>query len=218
MQKIKLKTILFDMDGVVIDSEKLHLRAMGLTLEQHDIEYTQSFLNDYVGRSDESFFRYVHENIDSSNSIEDLIKEKNAFFEDLLKELQYVEGFTDFIQEVKTMKLRTALVTSSSLFTVRKVNKLLNLLPFFDIIVTEEDTQKHKPHPEPYLLALENLGAGNRSVLIIEDSINGILSGKAAGCRVAGLTTSFDAETLQDAGADYVIDSFSELHIEKDST
>lgn len=203
------------MDGVVIDSEKLHLRAMGLTLEQHGIEYSQSFLNDYVGRSDESFFRYVHENMDNSHSIEELLKEKNAFFEGLLKELEYVEGFTDFIQEVKTMKLKTGLVTSSSLFTVRKVDSLLNLTSFFDLVVTEEDTQKHKPNPEPYLLALENLGADNRSTLIIEDSINGIAAGKAAGCRVAGVTTSFDVKTLQDAGADYVIDHFSELYLTK---
>ena len=97
---MKLKTILFDMDGVVIDSEKLHLRAMGLTLEQHGIKYSQSFLNDYVGRSDESFFRYVYENMDNTHSMEELLEEKNAFFEDLLKELKYVEGFTDFIQKV----------------------------------------------------------------------------------------------------------------------
>lgn len=213
MEKLQLKTILFDMDGVVIDSEKLHLHAMGLTLEQHGIEYSQTFLNDYVGRSDESFFRYVYENMDNTHPLEELLEEKNSFFEGLLNEMEYVKGFTDFIQKVKTMKLQTALVTSSSLFTVRKVDTLLNLTSFFDLIITEEDTQKHKPDPEPYLLALENLGADHRSTLIIEDSINGIVAGKAAGCRVAGLTTSFDAHTLQDAGADYIIDDFSELHI-----
>ena len=84
----KLKTILFDMDGVVIDSERLHLRAMGLTLEQHGIEYTESFLNGYVVRSDESFFGYVHKNMDDSHSVEELIDEKNAFFEELIKELE----------------------------------------------------------------------------------------------------------------------------------
>ncbi|RNC66946.1 HAD family phosphatase [Proteiniphilum sp. X52] len=212
MQKLALKTILFDMDGVVIDSEKLHLRAMGLTLERHGIEYSQSFLTDYVGRSDESFFRHVYENMDNTHSMEELLEEKNAFFEGLLKELKYVEGFTDFIQKVKSIKLQAGLVTSSSLFTVRKVDKLLNLTSFFDIVITEEDTQKHKPNPEPYLLALDNLGADHRSTLIIEDSINGILAGKAAGCGVAGLTTSFGAATLQDAGADWVINSFSDLH------
>ncbi len=209
----KLKTILFDMDGVVIDSERLHLRAMGLTLEQHGIEYTESFLNGYVGRSDESFFGYVHKNMDDSHSVEELIDEKNAFFEELIKELEYVEGFTDFIQSVKTMNLQTGLVTSSSLFTVQKVDKQRDVTSFFDIVITEEDSLKHKPNPEPYLLALEHLKAEGKSTLIIEDSINGIIAGKAAGCKVAGITTSFNAKTLEDAGADYVIERFSELDI-----
>lgn len=208
MQELKCKTILFDMDGVVIDSEKLHLKAMGLTLEQYGIEYTPSFLNGYVGRSDESFFRYVYENMDNSHTLEALIKQKNIFFEELIKELEYVEGFTDFIQRVKSVKLQTGLVTSSSLFTVQKVNKQLNVTSFFDIVITEEDTLKHKPNPEPYLLALKKLGADNGSTLVIEDSINGIRAGKAAGCTVVGITTSFDATTLQDAGADYVIENF----------
>ena len=211
-----IKTVLFDMDGVVIDSEKLHLRAMGLTLEKHGIDYTQSFLNKFVGRSDESFFQYVYENMDDSHSVDQLLKEKNDYFENLLKELRYVEGFTDFIQAVKTKRLQTALVTSSSRFTVRTVDKLLNLTPFFDVVVAEEDTLKHKPNPEPYLLALKRLNAEKESALVIEDSINGILSGKAAGCKVAGLTNSFDADTLLDAGADLVIDHFSELQIERD--
>lgn len=204
------------MDGVVIDSEKLHLRAMALTLERHGIQYTQSFLNSYVGRSDESFFRYVYENMDNSRNMEELLDEKNVFFEDLLSQLQYITGFTDFIRKIKSMKLKTGLVTSSSFFTVSKVDNLLNFTPYFDLVITEEDTQKHKPNPDPYLLALKNLGADNRSTLIIEDSINGILAGKAAGCKVAGLTTSFDTETLRNAGADYVIDRFSDLHIAND--
>lgn len=70
---------------------------------------------------------------------------------------------------------------------------------------------KHKPHPEPYLLALERTGADRQSTFIIEDSINGILAGKAAGCTVAGLTTSLDADTLEQAGADYVVRSYAAL-------
>ena len=104
MQKKKIKTILFDMDGVVIDSEKLHLRAMGLTLEKFDIPYTQSFLDEYVGRSDESFFDYVFNNMDSSFEVEDLLQNKNMFFEDLLIDLEYVEGFTEFIKFVEEKK------------------------------------------------------------------------------------------------------------------
>lgn len=201
------------MDGVVIDSEKLHLKAMGLTLEKYGIDYSPLFLNEYVGRSDESFFRYVYENMDNTYAVEELVSVKNVFFEDLLKELQHIEGFSDFIRRVKKMKIQTGLVTTSSLFTVRKVDSLLNFVSFFDVVITEEDSLKHKPNPEPYLLALEKLKADKSSTLIFEDSINGILAGKAAGCKVVGLTTSFDSQTLQKVGADYVISNFSEFNI-----
>ncbi|MDD4777109.1 MAG: HAD family phosphatase [Fermentimonas sp.] len=204
-------TILFDMDGVVIDSEKLHLMAMDQALESYKIVYDKSILNDFVGRSDESFFHYIFDNFDSSVEVEDLIKVKNSFFEELLKELQYVEGFTDFIEVTRQNNILSGLVTSSSQFTVKKVDEIVNLTPYFKVIVAEEDTQKHKPHPDPYLLGLEKLKADKTRTLVIEDSINGIKSGKAAGCVVAGLTTSFDSQVLLDAGADFVVDSYAEL-------
>lgn len=211
MKESIFKTVLFDMDGVVIDSEKLHLRAMGLTLEKHEIPYTQPFLNDYVGRSDESFFKYVFQNIDSRFEVEQLLEEKNVYFEGLLAELEYVEGFTEFIEFIRNKDIKIGLVTSSTLFTVRKVDELLNLVPYFEVIVTEEDTEKHKPFPDPYLLGLKMFGADKSKTLIIEDSINGIISGKEAGCIVAGMTTSFDANRLLDAGADFIINSYNEL-------
>lgn len=207
----EFNTILFDMDGVVIDSEKLHLKAMDQSLVKNNIVYDKSILEDYVGRSDESFYQYIFDNVDNSIEVEDLIKDKNNFFEELLKELEYVEGFTDFIQLAKQNNIKSGLVTSSSRFSVGKVDEVLNMTPYFEVIVSEEDTQKHKPHPDPYILGLVRFSADKTKTLVIEDSVNGIISGKAAGCVVAGLTTSFDAEVLLDAGADFVAGSFTEL-------
>lgn len=206
-----VKTIFFDLDGVVIDSEKLHLRALGLTLEKNGILFQHTILDGFVGRSDKSFFRYVHENIDNRIDIEDFLKQKDVLFEGLLTELQFVEGFTDFMRVVKDANIQTALVTSSSLQTVHKGDRLLHFLQSFDIVITEDDTTKHKPHPDPYLLALERSGADKEATIIVEDSINGIIAGKAAGCIVCGVTTSFDAATLKNAGADFVFDSYREL-------
>lgn len=199
------------MDGVVIDSEKLHLKAMDQSLVKNNIVYDKSILNDYVGRSDESFYRHIFNNVDSSVAIDNLLKDKNSFFEMLLKELQYVDGFIDFIQLIKESNIQTGLVTSSSRFSVEKIDKIVNLTPYFEVIITEEDTQKHKPNPEPFLLGVIKFSANKTKTLVIEDSINGIISGKAAGCVVAGLTTSFDTKTLLDAGADFVVNSFAEL-------
>lgn len=208
---MNLKAIFFDMDGVVIDSEKLHLRALGLTLEKNDISFQNSILDGFVGRSDKSFFQYVYDNIDDRIDIEDFLKQKDTFFESLLSELQFVEGFTDFMRTVKEASIQAALVTSSSKYTVQKVDKLLDFCRSFEIVITEDDTARHKPYPDPYLLALERSGGDKKSTVIIEDSINGILAGKVAGCVVCGLTTSFDAATLKEAGADFVFDSYKEL-------
>jgi beta-phosphoglucomutase-like phosphatase (HAD superfamily) len=211
MKRPQINTILFDMDGVVIDSEKLHIRAMGMTLDKFGIPYPESLLDEFVGKSDTSFFEYIYNNIDSRIGIEEMLSNKNIFFEELMVELLHVEGFDKFISFVKENSFQKALVTSSSLFTVNKVDKLLNIKHHFDIVITEEDTRRHKPDPEPYLLALSRFNADNSNTLVIEDSISGVIAGKAAGCMVAGITTSFEKGVLLDAGADFVVDRFDEI-------
>lgn len=206
-----MKTVFFDLDGVVIDSEKLHLRALELTLETNGISFDRSILDDFVGRSDRSFFQYVCEHLDNRIHIDDFLTEKDALFDNLLPEMQFVSGFPDFMRAVKDGGIQTALVTSSSALTVRKVDMLLRFTGSFDAIVTADDTTKHKPDPEPYLLALERTKAGKESTIIIEDSVYEIMAGKAAGCTVWGLTTSFGAGTLKNAGADFVFDTYREL-------
>ena len=125
--------------------------------------------------------------------------------------MQFVDGFLPFAQFIQSKGIATALVTSSSHWTVNQVDELLGTKKWFNLIVAEEDTVKHKPDPAPYLLALEKLKAATGTTLIIEDSINGIISGKAAGCLVCGMTTSFDKQTLLDAGADKAFDTYEEL-------
>jgi len=201
------------MDGVVIDSEMLHLRALGLTLEMRGISYDKDILDDFVGRSDRSFFQYVYQHLDDRIDIEDFLKEKDIHFGNLISELQFVEGFPEFMRAVKEAKLQTALVTSSTSQTVRKVDAVLHFTQLFDLVITADDTSTHKPSPEPYLLALERTGSNKARTMIIEDSSYGIIAGKAAGCIVCGLTTSFDAAILKDAGADLTSDNYRELHL-----
>lgn len=110
-------------------------------------------------------------------------------------------------------KLQTALVTSSSSQTVRKVDAVLHFTQLFDLVITADDTVTHKPNPEPYLLALERTKADEERTIVIEDSTYGVIAGKAAGCFVYGLTTSFDASNLQSAGADMVVDHYRDLQL-----
>jgi HAD superfamily hydrolase (TIGR01509 family) len=206
-----IKTILFDFDGVVVDSEKLHLRALGEVLHNHGISYPDDLLNDFVGKNDSLFYQYVIDNLNSSYELDYLLKQKNKIFDKIVRELQPIDGFLDFIDVVIRKNIPHAIVTSSSGETLKMVSEIFPFQNYFDIVVCEEDTTRHKPHPEPYLLALERTDGEKETTLIIEDSANGIKAGKSAGCIVFGLTTSLPRKSLLEAGADKVFDSYQEI-------
>ena len=206
-----IKTILFDFDGVVVDSERLHLRALGEVLHNHGISYPNDLLNDFVGKSDSLFYQYVIDNLNSSYELDYLLKQKNKIFDKIVRELQPIDGFLDFIDIVIQKNIPRAIVTSSSGETLKMVSEIFPFQNYIDIVVCEEDTTRHKPHPEPYLLALERTGGEKETTLIIEDSANGIKAGKSAGCIVFGLTTSLPRKPLLEAGADKVFDSYKEI-------
>ena len=208
---MQIKTILFDFDGVVVDSESLHLRALGEVLTNHGISYPDHLLEKFVGKSDSSFYKYVIDNLNSSFELDYLLDQKNKIFEQIIHELQPIDGFLDFIDIVIRKNIPRAIVTSSSNETLKMVSEIFPFQNYFDIVVCEEDTTEHKPKAAPYLLGLERTGGEKETTLVIEDSVNGIKAGKAAGCIVFGLTTSLPREVLIEAGVDRVFDSYEEI-------
>lgn len=207
-----IKAIFFDFDGVVIDSEPLHAKAKKLVLEKFNISYSSSIFDDFKGRTDKVFFDYVSQKLDQGKNSSDFLQNtKKLLFEGIINELKLVEGFLPFLGKVKERGMRTALVSSTSLYSLGLVDKLYNISGLFDLVITEVDTEFHKPDPAPYLKALEKLSLTRRDSIVIEDSPNGIISAKKAGCFVYGLTTSFQSHTLREAGADEIVESFREL-------
>jgi len=207
-----IKAVFFDFDGVVIDSEPLHAKAKKLVLEKFKISYSSAIFDDFKGRTDKVFFDFVSQKLDQGNNSSDFLQNtKKLLFEGIINELKLVEGFLPFLGKVKERSMRTALVSSTSLYSLGLVDRLYNISGLFDLLITEVDTEFHKPDPAPYLKALEKLSLTRHDSIVIEDSPNGIISAKKAGCFVYGLTTSFQSHTLREAGADQIVESFSEL-------
>jgi beta-phosphoglucomutase-like phosphatase (HAD superfamily) len=123
--------------------------------------------------------------------------------------MELVGGFPSFFRQVKNKGLRTVLVSSTSTYTLEWIDKYFNITHLFDLLVTKKDTANHKPHPEPYIKALQALPASTGSTIVIEDSPNGIVSAKKAGCKVYALATSFSIEKLSEA--DGVFKGYTEL-------
>lgn len=205
-----IDTVFFDLDGVIVDSEPIHAKAKRIILDSYSINYPDSIFDDFIGQPDEVFFRHVYENLDKKkNPYKQLLQEKyNQFFE-LIPEMKLVEGFTSFINEIKKRNIKTALVSSTSTYTFSLIDKHFHLADLFDLLITEKDTERHKPFPDPYIKALQALPASADSTLVIEDSPNGIKSAKEAGCKVFALTTSFKKEKLIEA--DEILNNYKEI-------
>lgn len=207
-----VNTIFFDFDGVIIDSEPLHAKAKKLTLEKFKIPYPSTIFDDYKGRTDKVFFDYVSNNLDTQKRpLDVLLNFKRNIFEEIISELKLIDGFLPFLEMVKTKGIHTALVSSTSLYSLRLVDELYHISQLFDVVITEVDTELHKPNPDPYLKALKVTAANTLNTIVIEDSPNGIISSKKAGCFTIGLTSSFKSHILMEAGADEIIESHQDL-------
>lgn len=208
----KIKAIFFDFDGVIIDSETVHGKAKRLVLEKYNIPHAETIFDEFKGRPDKVFFEYVAEKLDPhGRSANFYLQEKNDLFIELVREVPIMKGFREFHKKIKSRGILAIMVSSTSIHSFELVDNIHHLSQMFDLIITGADTNEHKPHPEPYIKALEISKLNRDEVIVIEDAPNGIVSAKKAGCFVYGITSSFSRADLHAAGADDVIDSYAEL-------
>jgi HAD superfamily hydrolase (TIGR01509 family) len=208
-----VKAVLFDLDGVIIDSEPLHVRALQLTCTRFGF----TLLPEDIIRLKESpncRLRGIFINGRTRTHLDDFIDYKSEIYTRLIKEeLTLVDGVVEFIQFCRAQTWRIGLTTSALPENTATVLQKFDLAPYFHAIVTSGDITNSKPHPEPYLRTAQKLELHPADCLVIEDSVNGVRSGKTAGCRVVGITTSFPQRDLEAAGADWVVGSFSEAQM-----
>ena len=209
----ELKAIIFDLDGVVIDSEPLHAEAKRQVFARYGIEVPSSVYSEFKGQTDRDVLTHVAQNYAGNGTkVDDLITAKQAVYSQLVEqELELISGFQDFLARAEKEDLRLGLVTSAVRENQQDTFARFGLSGRFEEIITAEDVSSAKPDPEPYVKMTERLSTAPASCLVIEDSLNGVKAGKAAGCQVAALTTTFDAPALSEAGADIVVDGFQAL-------
>lgn len=205
------QAIIFDMDGVLIDSEPLHEQAKRVVFERYAIDVPDAFFDEVKGKTDQDVFdlvmaRHGREGLD----LETLIADKHAAYEELLSSLRMVPGALAFVQ-VARERYRIALTTSATQRNQQLAFEQFGLHDDFEIVVTAADVTRPKPAPDPYRITAERLGLPPAACLVIEDAVNGVLSARAAGCDVAALTTSFAADPLREAGATVVVGGYNEL-------
>ncbi len=167
-----IKAIFFDMDGTLFPTEKHHALALREVLKEIGIEKNwKDLMSDFAGDSDEQ----VHQKLSCSIPLDIFLKKKNRFCINFLRsETLLKKEMRELLDECMKASLKLGLVTSSE----KKVTTMLleqeKVSPFFQLVLTREDTPLNKPDPMPYLKAMEALGVSTSESLIIEDSPAGL--------------------------------------------
>jgi HAD superfamily hydrolase (TIGR01509 family) len=207
----KTQATIFDMDGVLIDSEELHAHAKRTAFRQAGITLTDSDLRDYVGRSDAVMIEEVgirfQLNADQRAAI---FREKARIYEQEEKKLKIVPGSIEFVRW-SAQHYRLALATSATTRNRVAALGLLGIADFFEVIVDLSDVSEPKPSPEVYLTAVSRLSLPPSQCMVVEDALTGVLSAKGAGCVVSALTRTFASEALLEEGADFTFESLAKL-------
>jgi beta-phosphoglucomutase len=212
-----IRGIVFDFDGVLADSEMLHLRAYQEILAASNIELTkEQYWDRYLGLDDAGVFAQVAADnglLFGDEELDLLIHEKGRRFEALISQEDVL--FPGVAEVVRRLQAEWPLgIASGSLR--REIEVMLaagGLSDAFAFIVSTEDTERSKPAPDPYLLAVERHGLPAAACVAIEDSQQGLQSARAAGLRTIGVAGTYDRAVLAPL-ADVVVDSIEEITVE----
>lgn len=205
--------ILFDMDGVLVDSNPYHKMAIQEFCKRHGKNLTEEeLLKKVYGRTNRDWLTNLFGTL-SENDFQKYANEKEALFRELYAPyIKPVLGLLSFVKELQTHQIPYTISTSAPPANVVFTLQALQATDLFPIILDETFVTKGKPDPEIYLKSAAALQLPPTQCWVIEDSVSGILAGKAAGCKVAGITTTHSKEEI--SHADLVFSDFSHLSVE----
>lgn len=196
------RAILFDMDGVIVDSMAIHAMAWQKAIEQHTgIVISHSFVYEREGKNSAAFIRDVglmYQLELSDQEIQKIDQTKSEIFLEnhTLKRLPGIETLVKFLFD---LGYRLGIATGSTLPIAQRALSDLGFEDYFSVIVTAEDVKNGKPDPQPYELLLERLGGLQDQALVIENAPLGVQSARAAGLFCIAVTTTNSENVLEHA-------------------
>jgi beta-phosphoglucomutase len=206
----QIEAVIFDFDGVIVDTEPLHYAAFQKTLEPLGLHFTwQEYVETYIGFDDRDAFKHVFAaqgTILEHDRLHLLIGQKAAYFDDVIKSgVSAYPGVLDLISHLKAGNIPLAICSGALKSDIDPILTMLGITNCFDVIVTADDVAASKPDPECYTLAFLKLHAAHHksfskeATIAIEDTPAGITAARAAGLMVCGVTNSYPSDRLGQA-------------------
>jgi HAD superfamily hydrolase (TIGR01509 family) len=203
-----LAGVIFDFDGVIVDSHAAHMKAWkvfllskGKALGDADLSFVRE------GAKREEILRHFLGEL-SPEQMASYGAEKDKLFRANASEVKLVPGFTEFLLQLDSAALPSAVATSGSRSRVEQTLETLNLCKRFRTVVTGNDVERGKPDPDLFLLAAQALQIDPGRIVVCEDAVAGVLAAKSAGMKCVGIAANGRESLLKQSGADLVVDDF----------
>ncbi|HEY3388377.1 MAG TPA: HAD family phosphatase [Prolixibacteraceae bacterium] len=213
----KPEAVIFDMDGVLIDSEPIHIKIENKLFAELGINVTEAVHRSYMGASNEYMYSDLRLRFNLKESVGELMERDDLFRSDYFSRLETIplnDGLISLLEEMKSTGLKLAVATSSSPDIVNILLNKCEIASFFEAVVTTSEAGKSKPYPDVYLLAAQKIGVSPQNCIVFEDSPNGLLSAQSAGMLCVAIQS--DYKIIQELSkADYLIQSFNEITVSK---
>ena len=211
-----ITTVIFDMDGVLVNSEPLHHEVSLVQFEQLNIEVTNEIFATFTGNSNKMIYQKIKDRFQLDNEIEDLIAAKNRLFIeafDKKEDLHLMSGVKDLILDLYNNGMQLVVASSSEMEIINKVFERFDLDKYFTHKVSGNDFPESKPNPAIFLKAAELAQTPVENCIVIEDSTNGIKAAKAAGIYCIAYKSE-GVESQNQSLADSIINNFKELNFQ----
>ncbi len=203
----KISTILFDFDGTLSDTMALNFKSWQKAFSKYNVEIREDDYYPLEGMQLKKIAKLISERYKVNTSEEEIIKAKEIFFKTNYKFSTY-EGVEELISLLKINNVKIAIVSGAN---IERLNNTVpkEFLDKFDLIITEDKLSFGKPHPEPYLLAMQTLGSKADGTIVIENAPLGIKSAKSANCFCIAICSTLSEEYLKEA--DIIVKEFKEI-------
>ncbi len=209
-----IQTVIFDMDGVIVDTEPVHHYAYNQHFKMLNIEITPEMYASFTGNSTKNIFERLKATYNLEDDVQTLVETKRNLFNEAFdhkEDLYLLEGVEDLIKDLHHNGMQLVLASSSAKVTINRIFNRFGLHQYFSHIVSGEDFPKSKPHPAIFEHAAYISQTPRENCIVIEDSTNGIIAAKAAGIYCIGYD-SINSKMQDYSLADQVISNFKELN------
>ena len=208
-----LKAIIFDMDGVIINSEPLHFKIEKELLEELGGNISDEELQSFAGTTDYNMWSKFKEMFKLKPPVEELVETKKERFMKRIDEVDLVDNFMDFMLAAYEEGFLLAIASSNNRRIVDAVVEKFQLGKYMQFIISGEEVKKGKPDPEIFLTAAKKMNVSPTDCIVIEDATNGVKAAKAAGMKCIALK-NLDSGNQDLSEADLIIKNFKELNLD----